>query len=246
MSAAVHSTRGKPRSRRIKKQVGSILKIEDRKAALGSLAGIEPTSLTGPLFSYFYSLDDTTRFRSVVAMADLTARIADQSLEQARIILRRMMWNLNDESGGIGWGSCEAMGEILRDSDILARDFGSILLSYIDPCGNFLEHEMLQRGVLWGVGTILETQDIGVESAMTNLAPFLGSSDPIKRGYAVRAMSFCRNRSDRLKPYRFPDQIQHDQTMIPLFDGWFMVKVSIAALALPDHDRTESGMFIES
>ncbi len=78
-------------------------------------------------------------------------------MEKARIVLRRIMWNLNDESGGIGWGSPEAMGEILGQSPELAREFNSILFSYLDPDGNYLEHEMLQRGVLWGIGTYLES-----------------------------------------------------------------------------------------
>ena len=46
-------------------------------------------------------------------LEDVVSRLADSDMEAARVIMRRLMWNLNDESGGIGWGSPEAMGEIL-------------------------------------------------------------------------------------------------------------------------------------
>ena len=67
--------------------------------------------------------------------------------------MRRLMWNLNDESGGIGWRARpEAMGEIVARSERLADEYGHILISYLDPDGNYLEHPLLQRGLLWGIG----------------------------------------------------------------------------------------------
>jgi len=40
--------------------------------------------------------------------------------------MRRLMWNLNDESGGIGWGNPEAMGEILACHEALANEYAPI------------------------------------------------------------------------------------------------------------------------
>ncbi|MCP3899916.1 MAG: hypothetical protein GY707_09420, partial [Desulfobacteraceae bacterium] len=129
--------------RKSKKQVGLILLSENREHAFDLLRRIPDKTLAGPLFSHFYSLNNVIRFRSSVAMGDLTHRLAKKRLEDARVIIRRLMWNLNDESGGIGWGSVEAMGEILKLNKTLAKEYESILFSYINPEGNFLEHEML-------------------------------------------------------------------------------------------------------
>ena len=146
----------KPYGRKTKKKVFKILDTEPRTLALKHLEEIPDEQLVGHLFSHFYHMDERIKFRSVTAMGELALRISGTRMEKARIILRRLMWNLNDESGGIGWGSPEAMGEILSKSPELAMEFKSILFSYLDHRGNHIEHEMLQRGVLWGIGTYLE------------------------------------------------------------------------------------------
>ena len=207
----------KPYGRKIKKQVGEILARGSRSQALARLAQIPDAQLTGHLFSYFYNKDELIKFRSVTAMGELAARIAHNSMENARILLRRIMWNLNDESGGIGWGSPEAMGEILSKTPALAREFKSILFSYLDNKGNHIEHDMLQRGVLWGIGTYLGTAprallDVTREQLQTHMA----SKDPIKRGYAIRALS----NADIVESMVLPDLIQADKTTIDIYTGW--------------------------
>lgn len=203
--------------RKTKKQVGEILALDSRSQALDRLAQIPDAQLTGHLFSYFYNKEELIKFRSVTAMGELVARIAENSMEKARIILRRIMWNLNDESGGIGWGSPEAMGEILSKSPTLAREFKSILFSYLDYRGNHIEHEMLQRGVLWGIGTYLGTapKDL-TDVTREQLQEHLSSKDPVKRGYAVRALSNAHVFESML----LPDFIQADKTTIDIYTGW--------------------------
>lgn len=217
----------KPHFRKIKKQVGQILLSENREDAFDQLRQIPEKVLAGPLFSHFYSLDDLIRFRSSAAMGDLTQRLAKNKIEDARIILRRLMWNLNDESGGIGWGSVEAMGEILKRNKSLAKEYGKILFSYIDPQGNFLEHEMLQRGSLWGVGTYLKNSTSSHNAVMKTLMPFLDSKDPVKRGYAVRAILNISHTNNSL----LPEHLLSDKNEIPFFDGWDLIKIKIAAIS---------------
>lgn len=208
----------KPHGRKTKKKVGEILSLDSRCQALDRLAQIPDAQLTGHLFSYFYNKDELIKFRSVTAMGELVARIADNSMEQARIILRRIMWNLNDESGGIGWGSPEAMGEILSKSPALAREFKSILFSYLDHKGNHIEHEMLQRGVLWGIGTFLgkAPREALTDVTRKQLQEHLSSEDPVKRGYALRALS----NAHVFECMALPDFIQADETTIDFYTGW--------------------------
>ena len=77
--------------------------------------------------------------------------LARADREAARVVMRRLMWNLNDESGGIGWGVPEATGEIMARNPVLAEEYASILISYLREDGNFLEMEPLQCGILWGL-----------------------------------------------------------------------------------------------
>ncbi|PIE62690.1 MAG: hypothetical protein CSA25_03870 [Desulfobacter postgatei] len=217
----------KPYGRKTKKQVGEFLALGNRSQALAKLAQIPDAQLTGHLFSYFYNKEELIKFRSVTAMGELVVRIVEYSTEKARIILRRIMWNLNDESGGIGWGSPEAMGEILSKSPGLAREFKCILFSYLDDKGNHIEHEMLQRGVLWGIGTYLGAVPWGLtDVTRVQLQNHLSSKDPVKRGYAIRALS----NAQVLKSMVLPDFIQADKTTIDIYTGWDFTATRISGL----------------
>lgn len=217
----------KPHGRQIKKQVGQILLSESKTDAFKELEQVPDQMLAGPLFSYFYSLDELLKFRSSAAMGALTNRMAKNKMEDARIILRRLMWNLNDESGGIGWGSVEAMGEILSLNNTLAKEFESILFSYINPGGNFLEHEMLQRGSLWGVGTYIKNCAISDKTVVSSILPFLESEDPVKRGYAVRALLHIDDKNTNM----IPGHVFSDKSIIPFFDGWNLLNIEVPAIA---------------
>jgi hypothetical protein len=133
------------------------------------------------------SLDETVKWRAVTAFGVLVSAMAETDLEAARIVMRRFIWNLNDESGGIGWGSPEAMGEIMSRHPRLAREYACVLVSYIRPDCNLLEHEMLQRGVIWAVGRLAHAQADLVADAAPFLIPFMQSRDPIHRGLAAWA-----------------------------------------------------------
>lgn len=215
----------KPHGRKTKQIVGDILREADRKSALEKLSRIPDEQLVGHLFSYFYNQSDLIKFRSTSAMGSLVYRMAGKNMEKARIVLRRIMWNLNDESGGIGWGSPEAMGEILALSPELAIEFKSILFSYLDPSGNMIEHEMLQRGVLWGIGTYLGAcpRDLS-EKTRAMLFCYLHSTDPVKRAYALRALSWALDGSSSV----FPEHLAKDSSLVCLFDGWDFDEIRIS------------------
>lgn len=219
----------KPYGRKTKKKVGEILLEPCRKTAMEKLELIADEQLVGHFFSHFYHKDELIKFRSIAAMGQLGLRVGQKNMEKARIILRRIMWNLNDESGGIGWGSPEAMGEILYQSPELALEFKSILFSYLDPEGNYIEHEALQRGVLWGIGTYLASSPSDLNKKTQGLLyGYLHSSDPIKRGYAVRALINAKCFDCSL----VPETIITDNNRIDIFVNWNFIATRISDIAL--------------
>ena len=219
----------KPYGRQTKKKVREILQMPLQEEALTLLALIPDEQLVGHLFSHFYINDELIKFRSITAMGELGKRLAAHRMEKARILMRRIMWNLNDESGGIGWGSCEAMGQILSKSPELAREFKSILFSYLDPKGNFIEHETLQQGVLWGIGTYLEAAPQHLNRTTEALiSDHLHSFDPVKRGYAVRALV----NGGRFDCSSVPKAVLTDSEQIEIFTGWDFGKTRISDIAL--------------
>ncbi|MCG6892540.1 MAG: hypothetical protein LJE65_02945, partial [Desulfobacteraceae bacterium] len=171
--------------RQLRQAVREILAAEDFSSRQRELLRIPGRQVVNPLFSFFYDRCETIRWHAVTAMGAVVDRLAREEMESARVVMRRLMWNLNDESGGIGWGSPEAMGEILARNEALAREFGRILVSYLDPEANFLEHPDLQRGLLWGVGRLAGARPETAAGAAAFLAPFLKDEDAGRRGLAA-------------------------------------------------------------
>jgi hypothetical protein len=170
---------------RLKGEVRRLLGQPDFSAALVSLRRIPARRIVSPLFACFYSGEETVRWRAITAVGIVVAELAESDRESARVVMRRLMWTLNDESGGIGWGSPEAMGDIMARSRKMAEEYANILVSYIREDGNYLEHEGLQRGALWGVGRLAGAHPDLAAGARGHLGPFLDSRDPWLRGLAA-------------------------------------------------------------
>lgn len=173
--------------RQLKKQITSLLLTQDLDQVLPAIAQMPARQTISPLFSLLYHGQDTIRWRAVSAIGVVVAQLADEDATAARVCMRRLMWQLNDESGGIGWGCPEAMGEIMAQHKMLAEEYAAILVSYLAPWGNYLEHEVLQQGVLWALGRLGHCRRQLAQPAGPLLTPFLTSASAALRGLAVWA-----------------------------------------------------------
>ncbi len=171
-----------------------LLSAKDIRASIETICQYSPRQSVNFLFSFFYDKEEILRWRAISAFGRVVSMLAEQNMESARVIMRRLMWNLNDESGGIGWGSPEAMGEVTAIHPELAKEFSRMLRSYIRPEENFLEYEMLQRGVLWGIGRLAETRPECLMQTDLYLHPFLESNDAYHRGFAAWALGNLKSK----------------------------------------------------
>ena len=172
-------------TREIKKKVFELLKDETFDKSLEKIRQLPERQAINPLFSFFFNTNELIKWRSVTAMGVVVSQLADKEMESARVVMRRLMWSLNDESGGIGWSSPEAMGEIMAQHGRLAEEYAHLLVSYMDEKGNFIEHDKLQRGVLWGVGRLARARPWLISYAAALLPPYMRSEDAICRGLAA-------------------------------------------------------------
>ena len=189
--------KGKLSGRELKKLALDLLSRKDYQKALIELFRLPPGQLVNTLFSFLYHTDEYIRCRAITAMGSIVAEIADKDMEKARVIMRRLMWNLNDESGGIGWGSPEAMGEILARHAGLAEEYRHVFISYARKDGNYLEHEILQRDLLRGVGRLSQVRPEFVKEAVPYLIPYLKSEDAGVRGLAAWIMGLLKIEESR-------------------------------------------------
>ncbi|MEW6356931.1 MAG: DVU0298 family protein [Planctomycetota bacterium] len=135
------------------------------------------------------SAEDDVRWCAIRTLGQAVAQLADKDIEAARTIMRRLMWSLNDESGGIGWGAPEAMAEIMAHHAGLAGEFAHILISFINPRGNYLGYPPLQRGVLWAIKRMAEVAPARMEEARPFLRALTKSPEAEIREMAVAALN---------------------------------------------------------
>ncbi len=171
----------------LKKIVADLLEHDDFHAAMDVLLSFPARRVVSPLIGFLYRRGDKRQQRAIDAIGMVTADLAKTDMESARVIMRRLMWSLNDESGGIGWGAPEAMGEIMARHKGLADEYHKILFSYINPKGgNYLEHDALRLDALRGIERLVRSRPELAGEFADHFIPFSNSQDGNVRGIVSR------------------------------------------------------------
>lgn len=167
-----------------------------------------------------YETEGRSRWRAIEGMGAVADRLAGEDPEAVRIILRNLLWSINDESGGIGWSAPECIGEIIYRRPEMFKEFASIILSFADE-------EMLRRGVLWAAGRIAQAGPELVQEEVPGLAAFLDDPDPVVRGYTLRLLAITG-----IKPgferYR---HLLDDRSAVPVYENGEVFETTVAELA---------------
>ncbi|MDH4319793.1 MAG: HEAT repeat domain-containing protein [Desulfobulbaceae bacterium] len=183
-------------NRVLKKHIFKLLLSPDLESVFNGIGHYPATDVANILFSAICHNDELLRWRGISSMGVTLARLAVEDMEKSRIFMRRLLWSLNDESGGIGWGAPESMAEAMVYHNGLAEEYIHMLISYMRgdgeellQHGNYLEHELLQRGLLWGICRMagLKARMLIERGVREDIMPYLRSSDNEVRGLAARA-----------------------------------------------------------
>lgn len=130
-------------------------------------------------------------WRAVRAFGLCVASLAERNLESGRVVLRRLMWHMNEESGNIGWGIPESMAEVLSLHNQLAEEFNRVLFSYVLDTGgddNFVDHAPLLRSCFWAAGRLAQARpDYGI-AALPSFLQGLEHEDTLVRCQAGLAL----------------------------------------------------------
>lgn len=149
--------------RKLKPVVLSLLENPDFKNVLYEIHNLPPRKTINVLFSLLCSADKSLKEKSVIAMGEVVSKMAESDIESARTVMRRLIWSLNEESGWIGWGSAEAMGEIMARNQILADEYHNVLISFITETENYLLYDKLRDEVVLGLKRLSEVHPTMVQ-----------------------------------------------------------------------------------
>lgn len=186
-------------TRKNKKHILALLASDTTTDHLKAILEYPASTSIHAFFAAICNSDSTLRWNGIRYFGPVMAKLSEDDLEAARVVMRRFLWSLNDESGGIGWGAPEAMAEVMVHAKQLRKEYLHMLVSYCQQDGeeqfqdgNFLELPQLQRGVLWGVCRLAQCDknyfqkfDITIE-----LNGYLETDDIEVRGLALKAIGY--------------------------------------------------------
>jgi hypothetical protein len=132
---------------------------------------------------FLFEPDAGVRGRAIEAVGRVAAVRARRDLEPAREIVRRALWLMNDESGGVLWAGPELIGAVLANVAAVRGEF-------LDVLASFLEEEPFRIGTRWALWRVALAAPAEVAAAAAGaLAASLVDPDPAVRGHAALALA---------------------------------------------------------
>ena len=194
--------------------------------AFEEVKDLPPKKAIVALLPRILSTKEEIKWRAITIAGKLIASLAETDMAAARIFIRRLIWNLTEESGGCPLGTPELIAEALANHKGLAEEYHSILISYIIPDANYLEFEPLQRGAIWGIGRVAQVYPEFMREAAPYLSVLLDSEDAYVRGFACWALS----KLGKSSCIDYITKLKDDNTMIRIFDNYQLESVRISSL----------------
>ena len=212
-----------------KRRITKLLESPDIESVIQELRQLPVSRVINPLIGALCSNNETARWHAITALGPIMADLADKDMEAARVVMRRFMWSLNDESGGIGWGAPEAMGEIMAGHDKLADEYGHMLVAYMREDGFYLELPQLQQGLMWGLArlTIAKPDLLKAKNVVAYLLPYLDSHDSTVRGLAAWTLGLLHAGEAVL----YLERLANDPAQVTIFLNRTFVPDTVGSLA---------------
>lgn len=179
----------------------------------------------GTLVALTFDRDPEIGWRAVQAMGLAAARIADHDPTAVREHLRRLLWLISEESGGICWHAPQALAEIVYHRPALFADYIPIIIHLLlEMAEEDLAH--FRAGLLWAVGRLGELARPHIQDVLPDLVAALRDPDPQVRGMAVWALHEL-GRNDLLdqRPH-----LREDEGPVQLFENGVLRRTSVAGL----------------
>lgn len=169
-----------------------------------------------------FDLDDRVRWRAIEALGVWARAMAAGDLEKIRTVIRRVLWLMNDESGGIAWHGPEIIAEMLAAAPALMDEYARIVASFIGQ-------SPFEAGTAWAIARLAEVAPEAFADSIDELTRSTRSSDSMVRGYGLLALSMIGASEAR----RLATALLSDSGEVVVFErtSGVPVKTAVAALA---------------
>jgi hypothetical protein len=127
-----------------------------------------------------YDRETLVGWRAIAAAGQVASVFVRNNYEFLRETVRKLLWSLTDESGGIGWSAPELIGEIVSADPKKFSDVVPIIAEVF--C---IEEVVFKPGVLYAFKRIAETHPEMITPFQEIILGGLSEQDPKARIYAI-------------------------------------------------------------
>ena len=218
--------------RKLKSQVLAVLKAPDWEERLESLLDIPPRQIIGPLFSLLLHPPEI-KWHAVTAFGVVVPRMAEEDIREALAVMRRFLWNMQRNSSNSGWGISESMGEVMAQSERLAKRYHKQLISYIQnpDCfgsgNNYIEHPQLRQMAYWGIARLSQARPKFTVKALPDLLQALPGEGDASKGLICWTLGSLRAKQGR----SVLEELVESTTSMELYRDRRLTTVTLGALA---------------
>ena len=128
-----------------------------------------------------YDKETLAAWRAIKSVGLAAKEIVRTDEEFLREAVRKLLWSLSDESGGIGWSAPELLGEIVSSDPKRFSDVIPLIAQVFE-----VEEEVFRPGVVYALARIAETNPEQVAVYQEIVALSLADKDPLLKIYGLQ------------------------------------------------------------
>jgi len=170
---------------------GKILNQADMKKAAVAALGVndietimtlarQNRKLFSVLVRLAYDKETLMGWRAISAIGHVATLYMKNNYEFLRETVRKLLWSLSDESGGIGWSAPEMLGEIVSADPKKMTDVVPLIAEIYT-----IEEKVFRPGVLYALKRVAESQPEAEFPFQELVISGLSENDPLARIYSL-------------------------------------------------------------
>jgi len=132
------------------------------------------------LIRFAYDKDTLVAWRAIKAIGRVSEVLVKTDEEYLRVTIRKLLWSLTDESGGIGWSAPEILGEIVCVDPEKFSDIIPLIAGVYE-----VEEKVFRPGVVYALARIAEIAPERVACYQKIIVMALSDPDPLVKIYAL-------------------------------------------------------------
>lgn len=186
-----------------------------------------------------YDKETLIGWRSIKAVGFAAKLLVHTDYDFLRETVRKLLWSLSDESGGIGWAAPEIIGEIVSVDPEKFADIIPLIAELYD-----IEEKIFRPGVVYALGRIAEKTPERVAGYRRIIAESLMDEDPLVKVYTLEivkklwktmtsngtwSVEYCNHISNIIKTCEFEHKvvwIYHNNDFIDIEVGEYATKIA--------------------